>query len=86
MGKSDIKLKNNLMPELSSSIKEDVKQINDVELVVTESMNSGKVLLEDFLNDKQNNEVIADNFSNSMETLYFKPMLFAFTDHFSWLP
>ena len=48
---NDIKLKNNLMPELSSSIKEDVKQINDVEVVVTESMNSGKVLLEDILTD-----------------------------------
>ena len=39
------------MLELSSSIKEDVKQINDVEVVVTESMNSGKVLLEDILTD-----------------------------------
>ena len=87
MGKSDIKLKNNLMLELSSWIKEDVKQINDVEVVLTESMNSGKVLLEDFLtDDKQNNDVIAENFSNSMETLYFKPILFAFSDHFWWLP
>lgn len=75
------------MLELSSSIKEDVKQINDVEVVVTESMNSGKVLLEDILTDyKQNNDIIAENFSNSMETLYFKPILFAFSDHFSWLP
>ena len=75
------------MLELSSSIKEDVKQINDVEVVVTESMNFGKVLLEDILtDDKQNNDIIAENFSNSMETLYFKPMLFAFSDHFSLLP
>ena len=75
------------MLELSSSIKGDVKQINDIEVVLTESMNSGKVLLEDFLtDDKQNNDVIAENFSNSMETLYFKSILFAFSDHFSWLP
>ena len=87
LGRSDIKLKNNLMLELSSSIKEDLRQINDVKLVLTESMNSGKVLLEDFLSDdKQNNDVIAENFSNSMETLYFKSILFAFSDHFSWLP
>ena len=53
---------------------------------MTESMNSGKVLLEDILTDyKQNNDIIAENFSNSMETLYFKPILFAFSDHFSWL-
>ena len=51
------------MLELSSSIKEDVKQINDVKVVLTESMNSEKVLLEDFLSDyKQNNDVIAENF------------------------
>ena len=87
LGRSDIKLKNNLMLELSSSIKEDLRQINDVKLVLTESMNSGKVLLEDFLfDDKQNNDVIAENLSNSMETLYFKPILFAFSDQFSWLP
>ena len=56
LGKSDIKLKNNLILKLSSSIKEDVKQINDVEVVLNESMNSGKILLEDFLtDDKQNN-------------------------------
>mgnify|MGYP001214000820 FL=1 len=56
-------------------------------MVLAESMNSGKVLLEDFLfDDKQNNDVIAENLSNSMETLYFKPILFAFSDQFSWLP
>ena len=64
LGRSDIKLKNNLMLELSSSIKEDLRQINDVKLVLTESMNSGKVLLEDFLSDdKQKKEVVAENFS-----------------------
>ena len=74
LGRSDIKLKNNLMLELSSSIKEDLRQINDVKLVLTESMNSGKVLLEDFLSDdKQNKEVVAENFSKlwSMNISYF---------------
>ena len=74
LGRSDIKLKNNLMLELSSSIKEDLRQINDVKLVLTESMNSGKVLLEDFLSDdKQKKEVVAENFSKlwSMNISYF---------------
>jgi hypothetical protein len=74
LGISDIKLKNNLMLELSSSIKEDLRQINDVKLVLTESMNSGKVLLEDFLSDdKQKKEVVAENFSKlwSMNISYF---------------
>ena len=37
LGRSDIKLKNNLMLELSSSIKEDLRQINDVKLGMSDA-------------------------------------------------
>ena len=71
---SKIELKDALMRELSFSIEEDLNQINEVESILNESLDSAIYLMNDFLSDeKAEKKIIAQNFSKlrSMNISYF---------------
>ena len=50
---SKIELKDALMRELSFSIEEDLNQINEVESILNESLDSAIYLMNDFLSDEK---------------------------------
>ena len=71
---SKIDLKNSLILELSTAIKQDLDQINRVKEVLNESVSSAKKLKNDFLSDKKlEDKELAVNFAKlrSMNVSYF---------------